>query len=180
MKRRKKVTKKKVYQTAMITVALILIVLAFSYWLNTTEWYQPKINELSASYISLNNNNTTDMLKITNLHKLSTRKGKKNSNPCKQNIEITGDSNQTYQIVLYHLGYILEDQYVYYQLTSDEATEITGNLSNAEDSYDGGKIIFEGNLKDGKNWKLKMWVNKKYPGEVKNIAYEIRIKEAGE
>ena len=102
MKRRKKVTKKKVVQTAMITIALILFVLTFSYWILYSEWYQPRINELSASYISLNNQNATDMLKITGLRKMSDHKGRKNSNPCKQTFQMTGESENEYQIVLYH------------------------------------------------------------------------------
>ena len=167
VKQKKRCTKKTVHKAFGKTCLLLLLVITFSYWIRYTEWYAPKINELSASYISLNNNNTTDMLKITNLKKLSDRKGKGMNNPCKQKFEVTGEEHSSYRIVLYHLGNGLEDEYVHYYLTSNQGVEVKGTLSDALESYDGGKII-------------KMWVAKDYIGEVNNIAYEIRIKEAGE
>ena len=39
-----------------------------------------------------------------------------------------------------------------------------------------GYIIYEGTIKEGKRWTLKMWIAKNYKEDVDNVSYEIRIK----
>jgi len=176
-KKRKRYTKKSVYKAASFTLGLLLLVGISTYMITHTEWESPKMNEISASYISLNNNNTTDMLKIKNLKKLTDTKGLRSTNQCVKEFQITGTRDSNYRIVLYHLGDIIEEEYVKFDLKNDKNIEIKGILKNQPQTFDGGSILFEGTMEEGKNWTLKMWVDKEYDKDVKNVAYEIRIRD---
>lgn len=175
-KKRKRYTKKNVYQAAIPAIFLFLIVTALAYVIMQTEWLRPKINEITASYISLNTTETTDVLKITNLHKLSDIQGKRNSNRKSQTFQITGEKDTTYQIVLYHLGNKIDEKQVHFYLTNEQGDKMEGILSSKEQTNDGGRIVFEGTMKDGKKWNLKMWIDRSYPKDANNISYEIKIK----
>lgn len=175
-KGRKRYTKKSVIQAAIPTLFLVVLVCVGAYYIQQGEWIQPEIDEITASYLSLNNNETTDMMKITNLHKMSDKNGHLSKNKCSKNFQITGKKDATYQIVLYHLGNRVEEEYIKFYLTNEKEQFIENILSNMPDSPDGGKIIFEGTMEDGKKWKLKMWVDKSYKYEVTNVSYEVKIK----
>lgn len=175
-KGRKRYTQKSVIQAAIPALFLFLLALLGAYYIHTAEWLQPEINELTASYLSLNNNDTTDMLKITNLHKMTDEDGREEKNKANKDFEITGDKKATYQIVLYHMGNYVEDEYVKFSLANEKGQIIEDSLKNRAETPDGGKIIFEGKMKDGKRWNLKMWIDKSYHGGTTNLSYEIRMK----
>ena len=175
-KGRKRYTKKSVIQATIPTFFLIVLVCTLAYFIFHTDWLSPSINEITASYISLNNNDTTDMIKVTALHKMNDKNGKSEKNKSTKDFQITGKKEATYQIVLYHLGSRVEDNYIKFYLSNEKGGSIEGVLSDMEESYDGGKILFEGTMENGKNWNLKMWVDKSYKQDVTNVSYEIRIK----
>lgn len=174
MKKRKK-KQSNIFQ-AIIPYTLVLFVLIIGYGIFYTDLLNPKLNEITASYISFNNNSTTDMLKINNLKKYSDNNGISYKNKSYQNFCITGKTDNTYQIVLYHMGNSIDDGYVKFQLTNEKNKSFDGVISNIEKTQDGGYIIYEGTIKEGKRWTLKMWVAKDYKEVVNNVSYEIRIK----
>jgi len=175
-KGKKRYTKKDVQKSFFTTLCLMFLVSVIGFLIMNTEWLRPKLNEISASYISLNNTNKTDMLKITNLRKLSDKKGISKRNKSSKDFQITGQKEEIYQIVLYHLGYTVDEKFIHYSLTNEKDKQLTGILSNQEETFDGGRIIFEGTMQEGKNWNLKMWIDSKYNKNSNNISYEIRIK----
>ena len=175
-KGKKRYTKKSVYKNACVTVTLIILVVALSYGIMQTDWLSPRINELSASYISLNNTDTTDMLKVTNLRKLSDKKGIGSRNKSLKEFQVTGETDYKYKIVLYHIGDMIDEENVKFFLENEMDVSKEGILKNQEETYDGGRVIYEGTIKEGQNWRLKMWVDKGYQGSSNNVSYEIRIK----
>jgi len=175
-KGKKRYTKKDVLKHAFATFALIVLVILFGYIILNAEWLRPRINELSASYISLKNQSTTDILKINNLRKLTDKKGMSNRNSTFKTFQVTGQKKLNYQIVLYHLGKKIDEEYIKYYLLNDRGNTFGGNLKEQTDTKDGGKIIYEGTIEEGKNWNLKMWVDNDYKDSINNVSYEIRIK----
>ena len=173
---KKKYTKKSVYKSALTTISLLLLVIFCGYIIFQTEWLKPKLNELSASYISLNNLDTTDILKVSNLRKYNNKNGKSNWNKSVKIFQVTGQREMKYQIVLYHVGEKIEDEYIHFYLENEKGVTKEETLSNQFETEDGGKVIYEGTIKEGKNWTLKMWIDKKYKKKENNISYEIRIK----
>ena len=175
-KGRKRYTKKSVIQTAIPTFFLVVLVCIGTYYIQKGDWIRPELDELTASYLSLNNNETTDMMKITNLRKMSDKNGHLSKNKSAKDFQITGQKDTTYQIVLYHLGNQVEKEYIKFYLTNEKGYKAENTLSNMPDTPDGGKVVFEGTMEDGKKWDLKMWVDKSYHHEVTNVSYEIKIK----
>ncbi len=175
-KGKKRYTKKDVRKALGQTLILVLLVIVLTYIIFNTAWLRPKLNELSASYISLNNTNTTDMLKITNLRKMSNEKGKSIRNKATKDFQITGQQDYTYQIVLYHIGESIDEDKVHYYLENEHQVIKEGIIKVEDQTNDGGRVIYTGTIRDGKNWKIKMWVDKEYEGDANNISYEIRIK----
>lgn len=175
-KGKRRYTKKEVNKIAGTTLILFVLVCMIAYVIINASWLRPKLNEIQASYISLNNTETTDMLKVTALRKLTDEKGVSYKNKSFKEFKITGQQDSTYQIVLYHLGEKIDEKYVHYSLKNEKDKTIQDLLGNMEQTPDGGKIIFVGNVKDGKNWIIKMWIDKSYQGNADNISYEIKIK----
>ncbi len=175
-KGKKRYTKKDVYKTFFTAFFLVILVTAIGYFILSTDWLRPSINEISASYISLNTAYKTDMLKITNLQRLSDNKGISKSNKNSKTFQITGEIDSTYKIVLYHLGERIDEKNVHFYLENENNKTMTGLLSDLKETEDGGKLVFEGTIKDGKNWNLKLWVSKEYNDNINNVSYEIRIK----
>ena len=177
MKSKKRYTKKHVYYASFKTGVLLVLAVVFGYSILHSTWLTPKINELSASYISLNNTETTDILKVTNLDKQTDKRGMSRRNKSTQFFKMTGQRNAQYQIVLYHLGSIVDEKYVKFYLENEMGKTIQGNLEKQSETYDGGKVLFEGNMMEGQNWTLRMWIDEDYSKSVGNISYEIRIKQ---
>ena len=172
-KKRKK--NNSIFQT-IIPYSLIVIVSIVGYMIFCTNILDPKLNEMTASYISFNNNSTTDMLKINNLKKYSDNKGISYKNKNYKEFSITGKTDCVYQIVLYHIGNSIDEDYVKYSLTNEKNENYKGIVHKKEMTPDGGYIIYEGTIKDGKRWLLKMWIDSDYSKDIDNVSYEIRIK----
>ena len=172
--RKRKYTKREVYIQALKTFILVFLVFVMSYAIFETNLLNPSIDKTTANYISFNTTNSTDMLKVSNLEKMSTKVGKSSKNRSSLDILVSGEMGENYRIVLYHMGNVVDDQYVKFFL-SNASVEEGGVLSEMEDSVDGGKIIYEGKIKKRNLWNIKMWVDKGYKKDVKNVSYEIRI-----
>lgn len=149
-KGKKRYTRKEVIQSAVTAFFLIALVILFGYVILNADWLRPKINELSASYISLKNQSATDILKINNLRKLSDKKGMSNRNYSFKTFQVTGQKGLNYQIVLYHLGEKIDEKYIKYYLVNDRGNSINGILKDQKETNDGGKIIYEGTIEEGK------------------------------
>ena len=172
--RKRKYTKREVYIQALKTFFLVFLVFVMSYAIFETNLLNPSIDKTTANYISFNTTNSTDMLKVSNLEKMSTKVGKSSKNRSSLDILVSGEMGENYRIVLYHMGNVVDDQYVKFFLSNASVEEV-GVLSEMEDSVDGGKIIYEGKIKKRNLWNIKMWVDKGYKKDVKNVSYEIRI-----
>ena len=175
-KGKKKYTKKSVYKSAFTTFVLIVLVVLCAHFIFQTDWLKPRFNELLASYISLNNLNTTDILKVSNLKKMTNKKGISYHNKSKKEFQVTGQREIKYQIVLYHVGEKIEEEYIHFYLENEKKVKIEGILSEQSETNDGGKMIYEGTIQEGKNWTIKMWIDKEYKKKGNNVSYEIRIK----
>ena len=68
IKKRKRIQRE--YQKKLTTCILMgIIILCVGFFIKTSNLLEPKINELTTSFISFNNKNTTDMLRINNIEK---------------------------------------------------------------------------------------------------------------
>lgn len=172
MARKKKKNKKnyKIILKRVITCSLFgILVISLSYIIFITNLLKPHINELTTSYISFNNRNTTDILRINNIRKMSDSIGKSSLNNAKLNIKIDGEKNKDYSIVLYKINCSIEDKYIKVLIDNK-----IFRLSDLEDSSDYGKILYIGNNSKEKN--IRMWVDEKYKEKVKDTSFELKIK----
>ena len=64
------------HKKIVLCVFLCTLVIILGYIILLSNVLEPKINQLTASYISFNNRNSTDMLRINNLEKMSNKKGR--------------------------------------------------------------------------------------------------------
>ena len=170
-----KYTVKDVYRMCIVTGILLFIVSCTFGIISSSNINIVPFDDVTANYISFNNSNTTDMIKVSNLEKLSDTKGVSFRNRSNKNFKVLGDKNHTFQIVLYHIGTVIDDQYIHFSLSHQGKEIIRYTLDQMQESPNGGKIIYEGVIKDEEDWNLKMWVDHTYKGSVKNISYEIRI-----
>lgn len=172
---KKRYTKKSIYKLSFITILLLLLAFFFGYIIFETEYLQSGVDELTASYISFNNAKSTDILKISNITKMSDKKSKQQTNKAYKSFEVKGKENQEFDIILYSLGDTIDEEYVkYYLLRGKEEKE--GNLLNTERTVDNGKIIYRGKINKNNKFKIYMWIDDDYNKSTKNISYEIKIK----
>lgn len=151
-------------------IVLVILVIVLSLIILKTDILKNSINKTTASYISTYNKTTTDMLEINNIAKMSDSKGKSNRNKSELNINVRGDKEKEYEIVLYskvnnipneHIKVFIEDK--------------VKRLSELEDSLDNGKIIYKGK-KYNKNMILRLWIDNEYKESIKNNSFEVKIK----
>lgn len=173
---KKRYRRKKVYQTAFITAILLVLVISISYFIMTTDILSPKVNELTASYISFNNSNSTDMIKVSSLNKMSNTKGISYKNKSTTNFKVEGKKGSKFKIVLYHLGNMIEDEYVKFALMKKNKVILEDNISNMKETNDDGRIIYEGTIKKTEEYTINMWIDKSYEKSPINISYEVKIK----
>lgn len=172
---KKKVTKKDIYKLLLVTVFLLLLVFFFAYIIFKTDYLQPGVDELTASYISFNNAKPTDILKITNIKKMKKEDSKTNYNNGNISFEIIGEKNKEFEIVLYSMGNNISEENISFYL-ENENNNIENNLSKVDTASDNGKIIYKGKITDNNKYKLYLWIDNNYKGNTKNISYEIKIK----
>ena len=177
-KKRKKVSKKKKQQTKSLlyTVLVCGLVAGISYVIFATNILEPKIDGVTASYISFNNSNSTDMLKIVNLLKLNEDIGKSSLNNSKVDFNVAGNEDKEYQVVLYPTGNDINNKYVNALLSINKEKKVLDKLSNMETTEDGGIIVYQGTLLKENKIKIQMWIDNTYKEKIDNISYEIKIK----
>ena len=158
-----------------LLIFIFIMSLAALYLIEGTNLLIPKLNEATASYISFNNSNSTDMLKITNIQKLNKKIGKSILNKKEVTFSIDGKVNDEFNIELYSIGNKLDKKYIHYILLEDNKEIKQGNLHNCEEKNDGGLILYQSTIKKDKQYKIKMWIDKKYENNVNNISYEVKI-----
>ena len=162
--------KKEIYIKKISTCIILgIFVITLSYFIFKTNILEPKLNELTTSYISFNNINNTDILKLNNINKMSDTKAKSILNNSTIKLNITGNKNEEYYIVVYKDSDI-DDKYINCYINKKV------NLSEVETTSDGGKIIYTGKI-DNKTKILKMWIDKSYKDKVKDNSFEIKIKK---
>ncbi len=170
----KKKNKKQLQKQISITIVLGLLVLSFLYVILNTNVLEPHLNEMTTSYISFNNLNTTDMMKIKNIKRMSNYFGNSKWNSSSIPLTITGEKNKEYEIILYTLTNDLEDKYIMYSIVGEE-TLAHHSLENLEEVEDGGKILYQGNINNNK-MVLRLWISKKWKDKVTENAFEVKVK----
>ena len=156
-------------------VFIIIMSLVALYLIKQTDILLPRVNEATASYISFNNFNTTDMLKITNIKKYSDEIGKSFINNNDTEIEIEGKENDEFLIELYSIGNKLNKKYINYILLENNKQIKAGRLSDCEEQNNGGLILYQGKIKKNTKYKIKLWIDNDYKNKVNNISYEVKI-----
>lgn len=179
-KRTKKLTKKQLrqrnqlYKNTAISALLCLLVLGVSYMIFITDILQPKVNRVTASYISFFNNDTTDVIKINDIKKMSNDVGKSVVNTKYRELLVTGEKNSNYQVVIYPVVNNIGLDYINYSITI-EGNTYSGNLGDMPFSSDEGIIVYNGRVNNEKKLTIRMWVSKDYDGEVDNNSFKIKI-----
>lgn len=174
MKKRVKRTRTiKVIKQSIICFILLLTILGFNIYIYKNNLITPKLDELTTSYVSFYNQYSTDILKITNLEKMTDTKGKK----LRKTLEFTisGDKKIGYNILLYPIQNNIPDEYIKILIQSNNK-EVVKTIDSFKKNENGGFIIYSGNnIKE--KIKVKMWVSEKYKEKVNNTSFEIRIKQ---
>lgn len=166
----KNTKKKKIYFKKIFICSILgILVFLLTYFIFETNVLEPKINELTTSYISFSNNKT-DKLRINNIKKLSNKIGKSSFNNSNLVLDITGDKEDLYNIVIYKINSNIDDKYIKCYIDK----EIT--LSEGKITSNNGIVIYSGKI-NNKNKTLRMWIDKKYKGKVENNSYEIKIEK---
>ena len=172
---RLKINKHKQIKKQLLLCSLIVVlIIALSYLIIETDLLDKKINKTTASYITFNNQKTTDILQIENLKKYSDSKGKSISNKQYIELNITSDKKEEFDIVVYPLSNDIDKKYIKYFIKNDRES-LLDCLNNKKESSDGGIIIYQGTSNNGKI-TLKMWISDKYKKIIKETAFEIKIK----
>ena len=172
-KKRKRKNKKKyieITKKISLCVVLVTLLLGLSYLIFETNILKPRLNELTTSYISFNNKNTTDMLQINNLSKMSDKIGNSNWNNRTLKINVESDENVEYQIIIYKIIQTTENNYIKVSFNNNIKT-----LDELELLEDGGRVIYQGKINNNDMF-LRMWISKEYKDKVNNNSFEIKIR----
>lgn len=176
VQKKKLVKKNKQTKSLLYTILLCMLVAGISYLIFATNVLEPRIDEITASYISFDNSNSTDILKITDLQKLNDEIGKSSLNNCKVEFNVDGTKNKEYQVVLYPTGNGINNKYVNIFLIINKNKKVLEKLNKMKLTEDDGIIIYQGSLLKKNNFKLQMWIDNTYNEKINNISYEIKIK----
>ena len=118
--------------------------------------------------------NSTDMLKINNINKKSDKLGKSSWNNKSIVLDIDGEKDKEYQIIIYPIIKDVDNKYIKVYL-KDNKELVNTNLDELKDSEDGGKIIHQGKINNKKKI-LRMWIDEDYKDKINNNSFEIKIK----
>lgn len=179
-KRTKKLTKKQqkqrnqLYKNMAISTLMCLLVLGISYIIFNTDILKPKVNQVTASYISFYNNDSTDVIKINDIKKMPDDIGKSVVNTKSRELTVSGDINSNYQVSIYPTINNIDYKYIKYSITIGN-NNYSDSLDNMPISDDGGIVVYNGNVNDSKKLTIRMWVSKEYEGEVENNSFKIKI-----
>lgn len=166
---------KKISEIVICCAVLCIALLYVNYLIFYTNLLKPKLNEVTTNYISFNNSNTTDMLKVSNLKKMSDKKGKSNVNKKCVYYDVTGDKGRDYNLIIYPINNNIDLENVNFYLTKDKKEVLFNSIKGMAKSKDDGIIIYQGKVGE-KNMSLCMWLSKDYSKSTENISFEIKVK----
>lgn len=175
MKKIKKRKKEKHIFSWIFMIVLIIIVFCLSALIFNTDYLSPKIDELTTSYISFNNVESTDIIKISNIKRMDDDTGKSYRNRNSVSFNVNGKKNTNYEIVLYPIGTIISDDSVNFYLKNN-VDNVSNSLNNMEKKEDGGIVIYKSTIGNEGKFTLKLWVDDDYNKSFKNLSYEVKIK----
>lgn len=175
--KKRKIQNNKIKKSSIALMLLVIVMTLSAYYLiEETDLLLPKIDEATASYISFNNSNSTDMLKITNLKRMKPEFGKSILNGHSVTFEVSGKKNEEFNIEIYSIGNKIDKKYITYALVKNNNVIEVGDLENKLENYNGGIILYQGKIIDDNSYELKMWIDKEYQNKTDNVSYEIKIK----
>jgi len=174
-KKNKKSYKKNIKKQAIICSITVLLIVILNVFVFKNNLITPKIDELTTSYLSFYNQNTTDMLKINNIEKMSDKKGQSKYNKKSISFNISTDKNLEYETVLYDIQNNIPKEYIMVLINVNNE-KIVKNLASFDRNEDGSRVLYRGKTQKD-NIKIKMWVSDNYKDNVNDTSFEIQIKK---
>lgn len=174
MKKKEDKLEKQYHKMMWISGISIFFSIFFWYIINGTSLLEPKINDTHLRYISFNDSNATDMLRIKNIEKMSDSVGKSKRNSHSLKLDIMGEKKAEYEIILYPLMNNISDQYIYYYLEDDSVLGMK-SLDGLDKTDDGGIILYQGEMNNS-SMVLRLWISKQYRGKVKDNSFEVKVR----
>lgn len=175
MKNKKKKNNRIKKRSIVLLIFIVVLTISVFYLINETKLLIPKIDEATASYISFNNSNSTDMLKINNIKRMKHKIGKSFLNTYKETFNVSGTKNENFNIELYSIGNKIDKKYINYVLLKNNNIIEIGNLENKEETNNGGIILYQGKIINDNSYEIKMWIDEDYKEKPQNVSYEIKI-----
>ena len=174
LSKRQQRQRKQLYKNTVISALMCLLVLGISYLIFKTDILKPRVNEVTASYISFYNNDTTDMIKINNIKRLSDDMGKSIVNTKSRELKVSGEANSDYQVVVYPMINNIDLEHIKFSIT-DGNTTYSNNLSEVPTRTDEGMVVYNGKVDDTKKVTIRMWISKEYEGDIDNNSFSIKV-----
>ena len=175
MKNKEKKNNRIKKRSIVLLIFIVVLTISVFYLINETKLLIPKIDEATASYISFNNSNSTDMLKINNIKRMKHKIGKSFLNTYKETFNVFGTKNENFNIELYSIGNKIDKKYINYVLLKNNNIIEIGNLENKEQTNNGGIILYQGKIINDNSYEIKMWIDEDYKEKPQNVSYEIKI-----
>lgn len=175
MKNKEKKNNRIKKRSIVLLIFIVVLTISVFYLINETKLLIPKIDEATASYISFNNSNSTDMLKINNIKRMKHKIGKSLLNTYKETFNVSGTKNENFNIELYSIGNKIDKKYINYVLLKNNNIIEIGNLENKEETNNGGIILYQGKIINDNSYEIKMWIDEDYKEKPQNVSYEIKI-----
>ena len=175
MKNKEKKNNRIKKRSIVLLIFIVVLTISVFYLINETKLLIPKIDEATASYISFNNSNSTDMLKINNIKRMKHKIGKSFLNTYKETFNVFGTKNENFNIELYSIGNKIDKKYINYVLLKNNNIIEIGNLENKEETNNGGIILYQGKIINNNSYEIKMWIDEDYKEKPQNVSYEIKI-----
>lgn len=174
-KKTKKTIQKRIIKQSIICTTTVLLIVLLNIVVFKNKMITPKLDEITTSYVSLYNLDTTDMLKITNIEKMSEKKGNSKLNNKSISFTVTSENKEEYVVILYEIQSDIPTEYIRIAVDDNKKTTVS-SLDKFEKKDDGGRIIYTGKANKN-NIKIKMWVSEKYKDKVNDTSFEMRIKK---
>ena len=175
MKNKKKKNNRIKKRSIVLLIFIVVLTISVFYLINETKLLIPKIDEATSSYISFNNSNSTDMLKINNIKRMKHKIGKSFLNTYKETFNVFGTKNENFNIELYSIGNKIDKKYINYVLLKNNNIIEIGNLENKEETNNGGIILYQDKIINDNSYEIKMWIDEDYKEKTQNVSYEIKI-----
>ena len=174
LSKRQQKQRRQLLKNIVISSLMFFLVLGISYLIFKTDILQPEVNEITASYISFYNNDTTDMIKINNIKKLSDDIGKSVVNTKSYELVVSGEVDSNYQVVVYPMINNIDLRYINFSITKGNIT-YNNSLNEMPNALDDGIVVYNGKVDNEKNITIRLWVSKEYEGDIDNNSFSIKI-----